>query len=372
MDGKHFVDLKDLVFSACSIYNDTMFFFTEKGNILLKMDMHDYKMELLFYDDKTSNTAGESTAFLLNDGDSIYRLQLNGKKLIEYELSSNKTFTYEINESKGAWGNFSYMTIYNSCLYVFPGQVEKLIIIDLQNRAIIDKIDISRQKDKTERIDRKDFYWKRGYRLDNESVMLYSRDRREVFTYDLKSKDYKFISLPIEIQGVIDICQAEKSVYLLDDQNNLYEWDYVQNELELITKFTEAYDKSYFGKIINTNRKIILLPALGENIYFWDKSNKSYSVYQEYPDDFEYIGDKEWAKYINGCLMGDYVYFPMRRSCYILRIHRKTGDLEWIKPVPILKEDRIRYYMGKNIKYFHEGAISLEEFIGIVQSIIEV
>lgn len=366
MDNNQLVNLNDLCFYACSIYDDSMYFFTEKSNIFVKMDMHNYKTELLCYEDKGNDVLDEKTAFLLSYGSSIFRLQLNDRRVIEYKLDSNETFFYDIKESKRAYGNFSYMTIYGDYLYLFPGCVLKVIIIDLKHKKIINKIDISDIVKKYNLFGEDEMYWEKGCLSDNTHVMLYAKNRREIFCFDLINNVYEIVCLPKAINGVIDICQIENGLCILDSQNNLYEWDCVNNEVELMAEFIEKYDELYFSRIVNTCNKIILLPSIGGDIFIFDKKDKVFSVYHNYPGDFEYIGYAGWGKYNNECQMGNCIYFPMRRSNYVLKIDKQTGDLEWIKPIPPLKANRAQYYIDKKVKYFNENGISLEEFIHVV------
>lgn len=370
MKKKKLMDVEDIRFYASCILEEDMFFFTEKENIFMKMDMRSFKTEIIYFDDKVKeNSGGNLPVFMLSKGNSIYKLQHDGEKLIEYEIETGEVFNYEIGEKGKLWGNFCCVSAYGNYLYLFPGYSSEIIKIDLLNRKIVEKKNILEINSNLGNLDKDCLYWEKGYKISGKKIALFTRKRRDVLIYNLEKDDYEINFMPEEMEGIVDICSTEEGIYVLSSHNSLYLWNYKDSILKLLTHVPEIRDKNYFGEMISTTEKIIVLPCLGDDIYIYNKQKNTFTIYKNYPADFGYNGyTTAWSKYNNMCESKEYVYYPMRLSNYILQIEKNKGSIKWIKPNPPSKLQRCIYYNQKGISILDERNIGLSTYIDFIKN----
>lgn len=353
------INIDELCFYACTVWGERIFFCTERTDLLMEFDLQSQIIHMV-ENEKWDKDDGNIADFLAITENKLYKLQRNGNRIIEYSLETKKAFAYEIGEETKEWGNFSYMEIYGQYLYLFPKYVEKTIVFDLETRSIVSNKSFWGEI-KEHNFDVDTLLLRKGCKVFGKFVLLFSKRSQFVFVYNLESNHYEVKKVPDEVVGIVALHQAGDKLYILDTKSRLFEWDRERDSMRFMFEIAEINDEDYFSKIVVTDINIVLLPLLGNDIYIYDRNTKKIFIYKDYPKDFSYFGYETWGKYVEGCTVKDTVYFPMRKSKYILKIEKTTGNILWIKPIAPLKEERIQYYKEKGIKSFREGKCLLNE-----------
>ena len=198
-----------------------------------------------------------------------------------------------------------------------------------------------------------------------DKVWLFQRDKREVFEFDLEKESWQRHILPLKVDFCVNVKKEGNTFYILSSEGKVFTWEIEKNEMRLLTDCGNGGNGSAFSRIVITNKNIVLLPALTDDIYQIDKKTGEKSVYQDYPKQFAYCSPETWAKYSGYCEDTKNYYFAMRSSRFILCINKENGELKWMVTNPPSNGEyfRTHYKVGELIDEREWSLIEVLDYI---------
>jgi hypothetical protein len=336
MSKKSRVPLEACTFSAGTIIEDTICFFSDKEDILMGIHMSDWKIRYLDLFTGQNRYFSERADFLRTCDDKIFKLALNGKSIEEYSFKDKKYEKIWIEEfgCDKEWDNFIAFERKGEYLYIIPKWKREAFKLEIHTHKT-EKIDLTLNNENFE----KEFEcFCAAYRLDDK-IWLFEEKNRRAVVFDMSDDTFSFYALPDEIKNFVDVCQKGDDFCFLTSHQQLYTWSPDTDKHGLLWEDRPCSGtENYFGKVVAAGSRIILLPALGEKIVILDDKNREEAYCSEYPEDFFYL-DVKWGKYVNGFEDKSFYYFPMRMSNYLLKISKTDGEIEWQRPkLPFMEE----------------------------------
>lgn len=323
---------RNSLFSTCAVVNDKIYAFTSFQRLPIMVDVHSGNFVLL------ENLSNYDPLFfadnMLSVGDDIFVLESNGNRLLKYNVNEKICQYYNIACHVKDWDNYVAFTHYGECLYVIPRYIDELLKIDIKSGKVQKDKDLylrtNDHKTSTMREDNMCFC----YGFQQENIMwLFQRKSNMLIAYDVEKTKWEKYELSVEINNCVHAVCFNKKIYILSREGKIYCWNIVNKSVEFIVDCSEETlkDKT-FSRIIVTEKRLFLFPALGENIFQIDMDTKQVQKNRVYPNDFHYCGREDWSKFYGYCEDERYYYFPMRSMNFILLINKQNGKEQWIKP----------------------------------------
>ena len=190
-------------------------------------------------------------------------------------------------------------------------------------------------------------YFSCGCQLENV-MWLFNEQRNLLVAYDMQQDRWEQYNLSIKIDQCAHMVEYNNMLYILDAGGVIYCWDIAEKLIELFADCRNNEHNIFeFARIVVTDKKFFLLPSVGESIFEIALDTRKANLYCRYPIGFQYIVPKGCSKYYGYCEDEDNYFYAMRTVAFILRIGKRDGEIQWIKPeVPLYKE-----YMKTCIKY---------------------
>lgn len=351
-----------LMFSNCTMVNRELFFVTQNG-LPAKMNLDNGEV---FYCNVIKNfilEAGDVIDYIRNLGNKVYALKRTGDDLIVFDLNEFQCRYIPLQCTHHDWGNFVAFEQYGSDFYIFPRYGNKICVMNTINNEILETADYFDGVTELQC----------ACRAGNK-VWLLPCDAGVIGCYDLINRKMQIYELKKKIENCIDAVLVDESIYILSRFGIIYIWNTHDLELsEVKTLETEPLDENTVCRILYAGNKLIILPALAEEIKILDLLTGKVEVYHDYPEDFLYY-DMEymarWSKYDGMCQDDNYYYCAMRRENYLLKISKQDGTLLWIKPNVPSKEERMKIQIPLGVEKMKTsfalgGMILLENEVGI-------
>lgn len=342
----------DYIFSAGIVIENVIYFFSEKENTFMKIEINKWKIE---YNDKfikyELNTLGK-TDLLRRIGKVIYRLPLKGGYIDSFSLDNGLYKKTQIKLYDRDWDNFAAFEVNERFLYVFPKWEKTVFKIDSlnYNMEIISLMPEYEGREKNEGFT----CFSVSCREDN-LLWLLEEGNHQIYIYDMDNDTFFTRTAPEQIDRCTFFLKISKFVYCMTPYNKIFVWDTKTDKCRQLWEAEEYRDTEYyFGQMIFAAGKIIVLPALGDDIVIIDCNSGTSLLYDNYPEDFSYLNIK-WGKYINSFEDNMYYYFPMRLSEYLMAIDKKTGEIIWHKVMMPTKNEKKRHMM--TILKFQSGVL---------------
>ena len=350
---------KRLMASVAVYSHGYIFFFNEQQNVLMKLNPQDWNVEIICdlrgYDPDNDSATGH----LIMDENTIYKLELAGKRVLACNLENKLCKYVEIGCHYQDWGNFAGFAKYKDNLYIFPRflrDITKVSTISWKVLKVEQSYLYNQDISETEEV----FFCSVQREHD---MWLFSRSKRIVIQYDMRDDSAHLKFLPEEIQFCIDVVVEDDDFYILDTNNSVFKWNVEKNSADLQWKnLYSSQMKMEFGKLIVMKNRFIIMPSLGSNILIINRENNEMMINEIYPDDFQYVAPENWAKYINFCEDDKHFYFPMRSANYILTIDKEEGMLSWHKPHFSNLTDYYLCLKKYSKKVMIENDLKLEDF----------
>lgn len=350
---------KDYLFSSGVIIDHIIYFFTEKENFLMEVNMNDWKIKYLNKFIDSEYFPKGRTDLIRTIGNRIFKLVLSGKYVEEFSLEDGKYERVEIGDYNRKWNNYVAFEVNKHFLYVFPRWERKIIKIDVDNYEV-EKIEIPR-KQKKDGLEEKFECFSMAYK-EKSIIWLFEKGTGYIIKYDMDKNTFYRLTLPNEVNNCVDMCRVDREIYFLTYNNEIYIWNADNGKYHLLWRVKQYYKKdNYFAEMVIIKQKIILLPGFGEDIIIIDCSNNTYQIYDKYPKDFVYM-DIKWAKYINRFEDKKNYYYPMRLSNYMAVIDKNDGNIDWIQMIMPLENERMNVYFRGHL-VAPEGLKSLLYFL---------
>lgn len=337
---------RDSLFSHCVFYQDRIIAFTNFKKIPIIQDLNTGDMILL--NDLINYDAQFAADYMVNSGDDIFALELNGNRLMKCNITNKMCQYFEINCNKRNWGNYALLAYCDKKVYVFPRYGNEWLKVDTETGKV--------QRDKS-------LYLKlNGYKMNTEQsrevaylgcgcqseniAWLFPNQGNVVVAYDMRFDTWQEHLFSEELDNCVSVMPYGDKLYILSSKGIVYSWS-IRNELiEVVVDCNSADgDCTRFGRFAVTDKRIYLLPALGEDIFYMDIATKQINKYESYPKGFRYCGPKDWSKYYGYCEDEKHYYFAMRSMNYFLIVNKRDGEIKWIKPKLPSSEEYERIYI---------------------------
>lgn len=180
--------------------------------------------------------------------------------------------------------------------------------------------------------------------------------------YIININDYHIDKININMEiGNIELFACDNNgLYIVNEKNELW---CIDKDICLYRDKDRTFKYKY-GTIFLCENKIIIFPYYGEDIVVINLITKKSYIYINYPKNFKY-GSKKFGKYYFYTEDNEFYYSNMACGNYFAKIDKKNGEINWIKPMSVSKEERIK--MQEDIILSNEGEIlSLDEFISFI------
>lgn len=347
-------EVERIQFSACVKKGDDIYFPTRYGNFYMKLNLITKRTEYIDFEVDDKEVSLGIADYIDMEDNVIFQFNLDGRYVLLFDLDSKQIKKIDVDCQSKGWGNYLFCTYYDEKLFIFTKYKHTIAIINLKNNQVIcdDKI--------CKYICENDLPDLSAACKVNDQIWLFSNDGKKVVSYNLSTHKEKWYELPLKINQCRHCIYRNNKFYILDNEGNIYVWDKKQEYL--LFSIPNAKPEEY-GRIVATDKNLVVLPALGESIYIYDFSKNEIQRNVNYPLHFKYSIQSEWSKYYGFCEDENNYFFAMRLSNYLLKIKKQDGTIEWISPViPDLREtiDRCKRYSNNT---YLEGMISLSEYI---------
>lgn len=354
------------LFSACVLLNEDIYSVTNIDTLPVKVNLHTGEMSYIVCGHEKEFVNSED---IISHGNEMLLLEQNGHRMMRFNIKNNSYQYYNISCHKKEWGNYAAYAKYKNYIYIFPKYMNHIIKIDLETDLIETDLylymEVENLYKETEAEENFVYF---GYGLQsNNIVWLFQNDRKEVYAYDLDAEDWKKYNLPLDVSDCVHVVIKDNIFYILSSEGKLYTWNIKKDDMQMIADIEVGSRNNTFSRIAVTDKKIFMLPAMENDIYWIDIINGTKGLYNDYPCHFEYCAPYTWAKYSGYCEDQDYYYFAMRSSMFILCINKNNSALEWLKvSVPSDRENFRMHYKDENL--FYENQWSLKEVLEYVEN----
>lgn len=337
------------LFSTCAVAGGKIYAFTSFARLPIKVDLCTGKIRLI------EEIEGYSTSFyadtMLNAGDSIFILELNGNGLLQYNINKSACRYFDIGCHGEDWDNYVVFAQYEKYLYIVPRYVDMLVKINVESGEVQKgrKLHSTRNTYKIDRKQEKKSYFWFGCQYE-EKLWLFQKQSNLLVMYDMCKDTWKEYELSVEINDCVHAVQYNENLYILSSEGRIYCWNILSETTELLAVLNEGRtDNAIFSRLAVTDKKIFVLPSLGEKMYVVHLNTRKIEEYKAYPKDFRYCGQKEWSKYYGYCEDKELYYFAMRSANYMLCVSKCDGKESWIKlEFDIQDGDYLRVFQGYN------------------------
>lgn len=349
---------RDSLFSTCAYINKKIFAFTSFKRLPIVIDLKSKEIDLLENIQEYDSTF--MADFMINDGDDIYVLELNGNRIMKYNVVNRKCKYFDISCGKREWDNFATFAKCGENIYIFPLYINEIIKVNFETGKIHrDKglyLDLRNYVEQEQEI--KYFYC--GCKV-GKIMWLFQRQGNLVVAYNMENDTWKKYKLSVKINNCVHVVRHNGMMYILSGEGLVYCWNMTDDPVELIADCSnEEANFNTFIRIAVTDKKIFLLPSLGEDIVIIDLNIKQISKYEDYPIEFKYYRPEGWSRYYGYCEDDDNYYFAMRSMNFMLSINKRYGNEKWIKFKLPLHERFVKQYINCNRNMLGEAEVTLE------------
>lgn len=360
---------KKKLFHTCTRLDNAVFCFSSHGNLPMFIEL---EMKKIFFIKNIEGYQSFITQDIFSVGDDIVSLELNGKRVLRYNSAQKKCCYFDINCHKKDWDNYAAFAAWGNFVYIFPKYISRFTIFDIKTGEIKESPILYTEEDclNDNVNDEESAYFDCGCQVGDE-VWLFRKKDNALIEFDMKSGTWETYKLPIKIQNCIHICEYNEKLYILSSEGNVYIWGINTHCLEWFGDYGSGENIYDFSRAVVTDKNIYLLPSLGEKVISIDLKTKKSEIYQNYPQDFQYCGDKAWSKYHGYCEDDSNYYFAMRSANYMLMINKSSGTVCWIKLELDTSENYIdiyNYYNDDRKNIFQESYVSLEDLLSYMSS----
>lgn len=349
--------MKNEFFTSCVLVGNKLWFVTQNHSFMF-YDIVDNKISLVEpFSDKALFFKNVLDSMLYYE-ENIFWVERDGGRLLQYSIKNNEIYFYMMpNVEYIDWTCFSGVYLIGVGIYFIPRYTPDIIIFDIKSKKFSVKKDFFSKfkicEDK--QIVRKTFLYK---------DLLLVGTNSEVSAYSIrKDKIEEKWSNNIS-EGLVDL------VYDSDGLWALYKDGVVEKYVSGQKVFSTAVQSSCY-LIINTGKKIFLLPGSGDRIYSIDKVSHELTVEDYYPEEFLSLPADEYSRFHTYYDSGSQIILPLLRTFNLLFIDKKNGKLSWCK-MPPLSEGLLKAIMDYNRKYSiateENEKIDLDKFISYVKN----
>ena len=354
-------------FLSCTIWKDKLYFISEGELILMSMDTINGEIEYIEPLFNHAQGRWKLADRMLSVGRNIYVLESDGTRMIEYHAEENTCRYFDINCAVYVCSNYAGFTIYKDKAYIFPSFLNEMVIVDLKSGEVKHKKDLSKNicyiPDLNDAVPAKLFSC--GCRIENSDWIFMERNK-EVLEYSLEEESARKHKLPGVINGCVHAEWKDDLFYILDIEGKLYTWDIQTGNVEKWL-LDEAKPYPNYREMVVTDRKVWILPEVGNDILSIDKETRKTEKYNKYPLDFVHAAPDNYSKYYVHCEDKKNYYFSMHSGNYIFCVEKESGKERWIKP-HFPNEEKIFDFYKKNSLYINEWGYHLSDYMRFIRN----
>ena len=310
---------------------------------------------------------------------AVYFVDASYKQIARYELHTKKTDYIEWNgrHCSDMSPNICYVASYKDRMFIFPRFDGIVSVVNMSDNKLENEISIL-HKVSYEYIEEK-----RHTVLGEETIpiplisaVVKKDDSIYVFssfsdsvTY-LSMIDYSVKEIPFDWNGkdIIDAAFSQGKFYILDSCGDVYIWIKNNTRVKLFIK-SDQNEGYYYSRILPTDENIWILPGWGENIRKIDLGNGRDTIYDSFPEKFEYIkADRYRAKYAYGFDDDQKYYLSSFAANYLLTIDKNSGKEQWLRPHGIEKKDVKQFIIDNHVmKCLENELFDLDTFLDVAK-----
>lgn len=335
---------KSILFSTCALVKGKIYAITNIDNIPLVMDL---KSEEISINDHLHGYNKSFTADeMICDGKDIYIFSLDGKSIMHFDAEGSSCQYYEIDCGEQAWGNYTAIAKYREFLYIFPKYKNAVIRFDTKTKAVKKESKLFNKMAENVKADGKNPFFVCGCQSENKVWFLHSLGNL-IVAYDMEQDRWEEYALPLRIMDCVYVVKYNNILYILSSEGRIYCWSVTEKFIWLLAECSNEVNKVWeFGRIVVTDEKIIVLPALGTDIVLFSLDGMQMDIYHDFPKDFQYCGPSNWSKYYGYCEDEVHYYFGLRCMTHIMCIEKQHGEIKWIKPKLPAFADYMKYKLS--------------------------
>ncbi len=344
--------MDNMIFNSCALYGDYLYFQQAFDHVMGKMNIHngqvEYVTDIMNY---SQNILSGGIDKCIVVGDKFYGTEMSGSKLMQLDLLTNTCSCIVLDYQYEKWGNVALLTLWENHIYLVPSYGNSLVKIDIDTAEVTYESKLYDGVEKAE--DGK--YFTSGCRDGN---IIWLEGKNKLYSFDLELNEVEVYDADNSDKEYIDIACLKEGLLLIDNEGAAISWE-KNKEKQCIL---DMHEEGYFVKSLVTEENVYLLPSLGENIYVINRDRQNCKRYEAYPEDFCYKNVRGWAKYYEYSEDADSYYVAMRLGNYLLKVDKKTGVEEWIKPKYPSEKERIQLW-AKQKYILQEQTMNLESLL---------
>lgn len=336
-----------LIFRDCIYAEQALFFFSENLSVPIRYDLQNKDSTVLSY----NNRIMYIDLCTYKNG-IVYALEESGENLVRYDLATSSCKLIYIGCENHPDGNFAYLCFCNNRILIFTRDLQMLVIYDIVQETV-EKISYPSEVSQ---------YYITGCRF-KDGYLIFPKDGQDVLEYDALHNQWRIHHLACILENCVHTMASEEDIYMLLTTGKILRWNYKLDKIEVIKNAENIYkNRMAASRLCLTERDIIVLPSLEQDIIRINRDTYETSIYSEYPHDFFYDESrKNWSKYYGYSENSTDYYFACRTSEYILKIAKQSGDISWIKSeIDRSKTDKL--YLKRN-GFVSEKENDLELFV---------
>lgn len=325
--------MKNVCFDSCILIENKLWFVT-KSTLFMYYDVVKERISLVEpFIDKTFFLKNVLDSMLYYEG-NIFWVEQDGKRLLQYNIKNNELYTYMMPHVDYIdWTCFSGVYLIGAAIYFIPRYTPNIIIFDIVSKtfSVRNNVFSSFKICEDRQIVRKTVLY-------DDLLLVGSCDAVVAYSIGTKGIEKKW-SNNIE-KDLFDLVYDGDGLWVL----------YKDCVVEKYVNGQKAFDtkvQSDCYLMLNTGKKIFLLPGIGGKIYSIDKLSNELTVVGCYPEDFLALSDAEFSKFYTYYDSSTEFILPLRRTSTLLLIDKENGRLSWRK-MPQMSEDLSKAIMNYN------------------------
>ena len=306
---------KQLLTCAYVVKNETIYYYTQYDTKLVKWDIAENTIDVIYTMPK--GVYMDEKILLVNN--TIFSLDVGGHYLYIFDLDEKNYKEVSIDCHTNNWGNFAGIFNEGESIVIIPTEREYFLRYDIKNEIL------SKHSTKA---------------ISSETIPYVFSLSNKCYVFSLKGNGYYSIengkSLSIyygKHECKMDFAayyNDDKNLYSIDTKGDIFIWNNEEKRFDIILH-TGIVD---CGTFVVLNNYVVSLPVYpGGSIYKYDICNKQLIKYEEYPKDFDYIGEKTMSAYCRPVVTSGFLIFPTRSTNYALCVDKRKEELAWKKPI---------------------------------------
>ena len=337
------------------VVNDGTMWYVTWDNVLVKTDLKTKVSTVADVKGYKKHPFKNVVDTMLSDGNFLYWIEQDGKRLVIYSLCDGDCEFIEIPEIPyEKWKSTAGFYKVENDLYIVPCFKAEIIIYDLE---------------------KKDFKFIKLDKIINETceinascciknkLYLFEKLKGVLFAVDLFSFDT--IEL-IRLENYVVSCMTyvEDDLYLLLN-NPCRVWKYNIKSKEINELWYSETTNSIEFCVME--KDIVIMPSGGEKIIFLSREGHESKILNEYPFNFEWNGNKAHTKYLNHCEDDFVIWYANRCANYHFCIEKRTGNGRWYSVEEMSPQEKMKYYVALGKEYIEEGTVwELKDLIELI------